>query len=271
MTIERVERHLVPYVLTTRRNLPYLDLDIDVGVDPEVFFVDDQSHAEFCSLLARSNHEAFGGRESMGMPLWVMLDCAILPSAVVGFMLPVDETPEELIDKLDVDEDYDGYIPISEYCGCPTVEAETISGFSLHCHLAGHGIATRTKALALAIYAARTQIGVTQFYNPSIRVHVRFGAMEIVTHRPAVHTYPEDSFVYRLNVPPRKTLIDMAKGSDVFGHADLPDGVRWEFDPDNEVMHGRLARHLREDGRAWLIPPGWRATEEGCELHMVLG
>lgn len=271
MTPDTADRDLVPYVLTTRRNLPYLDLDVDIGVDAETFFVEDERHAEFCSILNRSNHEAFGGRESMGMPLWVMLDCAILPSAVVGFMLPVDRTPDEIIDKLDIDDDYEGYVPVSEYCGCPTVEKDCVSGFSLHSHLVGQGIATRTKALALAIYGARTQIGVTQFYNPAIRVHVRFGAMEIVTHRPAVHTYPEDSFVYRLELPPKKVLVNMAKGADVFGQSDIPEGVRWEFDPDNEMMQGRLAGHLQEDGRVWLIPPGWRATEEGCELPMVLG
>lgn len=262
---------LVPFVLTHRRNLPYLDLDIDIGPELEVICVEDDENAEFCSILNRSNQEAFGGPDSMGMPLWVMLDCAILPSAVIGFMLPVEDCPEELLDKLDVDDDYEGYIPISEYCACPTVEPGCVSGFSLHSHLAGHGIATRTKALALAIYKAQTQIGVTQFYNPAIRVHVRFGAMEMTIHRPSVHTYPEDSFVYRIELPPKEDLIIMARGDDVFGRITLPEGVRWVFDPDNEVMQGRLARHLQDGGQAWIIPPGWRATEEGCELNLVLG
>ena len=271
MNEDQLDRHLVPYVLTTRRNLPFLELDHDIGDELEVFCVEDAENAEFCSILNRSNQIAFGGAESMGMPLWVLLDCAILPSAVAGFMLPVERTPDDILDKLDVDVDYEGFVPVSEYCGSPTVEQDCISGFSLHSHLVGHGIATRTKALAMAIYGARSQIGVTQFQNPAIRVHVRFGAMEMLIHRPAVHTYPEDSFVYRLELPPRDRLLKMARGADVFGESEIPEGVRWEFDPDNEMMQGRLARHLAEDGRAWLIPPGWRATEEGCELHMILG
>lgn len=271
MKQEQLADHLIPYALTPRRNLPFLDLEIFDDDELITFSVEDDENAEFCSILNNSNHDAFGGRGGMGMPLWVMLDCAILPSAVVGFMLPVEDTPDEILDKLNVDDDYEGYVPISEYCGCPTVEKDAVSGFSLHSQLPGQGIATRTKALAMAIYGARTQIGVTQFYNPAIRVHVRFGAMEMMIHRPPVHTYPEDSFVYRIELPPREVLVNMARGADVFGQSDIPEGVRWEFDPDNEVMQGRLSGHLKEDGQVWLIPPGWRATEDGCELHMILG
>ena len=270
MNQEHLDSKLIPYVLTHRRNLPFLDLSVDIGTDLEIICVEDQSNAEFCSLLNRSNQEAFGGPDSMGMPLWVMLDCAILPSAMIGFMLRRDDTPDEILEKLDVDDDYDGFVPVSEYCACPTIEKNCVSGFSLHSHLVGHGVATRTKALALAIYGARSQIGVTQFYNPAIRVHVRFGAMEMIIHRPSVHTYPEDSFVYRLQLPPRDVLLNMARGDDVFGQSDFPDGIRWDFDPDNEVMQGRLAGHLEEGGQAFLVPPGWRATEDGCELHMIL-
>lgn len=264
------ERHLQPYVLTTRRNRSHLDLDVDAGHPIEVLTIENEANTEFCELLNTSNQEAFGGRQDMGMPLWVLLDCAVLPSAVVGFMLPREHTPDDIIDKLDVDDDYQGPVPVSEYCGCPTVEASTVSGFSLHSQLKGQGIATRTKALAMAVYGARAQIGVTQFYNPAIRVHVRFGAMEVLTHRPAVHTHPEDSFVYRVQLPGKKVLVNMARGADVFGQSDRPEGVRWQFDPDNEMQQGRLSSHLQDGGRVWLIPPGWRATEEGCELHMVL-
>ncbi|TXD35618.1 hypothetical protein FRC98_15535 [Lujinxingia vulgaris] len=270
MNQDQLEHKLIPYVLTTARNLPFLDLEVDIGRPLEVLRVEDDQNGEFCSILNRSNQEAFGGPDSMGMPLWVMLDCAILPSAVIGFMLPRADTPPSILEKLDVDDDYEGFVPISEYCACPTVEADCVSGFSLHSHLMGQGIATRTKALALAIYKARYQVGVTQFYNPAIRVHVRFGAMEMSIHRPSVHTYPEDSFVYRLELPSREVLINMARGADVFGQSKIPEGVRWEFDPNNEMMQGRLARHLQEGGRAWLIPPGWRASDDGCELHMVL-
>lgn len=270
MNQDLIEANLIPYVLTNRANLPYLNLDLDLPNKIEVLCVEDEKNAEFCRILNRSNQEAFGGPDSMGMPLWVMLDCAILPSAMIGYMLPRELVSHQLAELLELD-DYEGYVPVSEYCACPTVQPGCVSGFSLHSHLMGQGVATRTKALALLIYGAREQVGVTQFANPAIRVHVRFGAMEMTIHRPTVHTYPEDSFVYRLELPPEENLLRMARGEDVFGWSDLPEGVRWEFDPDSEVSQGRLANHLAEGGRAWIIPPGWRVTEDGCELHLVLG
>ncbi|MBA2661536.1 MAG: hypothetical protein H0U74_04530 [Bradymonadaceae bacterium] len=270
MKQDLIDAQLVPYVLTTGANARHLHLEVDVGRPIELLRVEDERNAEFCKILNRGNQLAFGGADSMGMPLWVMLDCAILPSAMIGYMLPRAFVSDTLAAQLELD-DYQGYVPVSEYCACPTVEDKCVSGFSLHSHMSGQGIATRTKAMALAIYGARHQIGVTQFYNPAIRVHVRFGAMEITIHRPTVHTYAEDSFVYRLDLPPEETLLNMARGTDVFGLSEIPEGVRWTFDPDNEVSQGRLAAHLHEGGRAWIIAPGWRATEEGCQLTLVLG
>ncbi len=261
--------HLTPYILTFGPNIEHLDLDL--GFDVEVLAVEDRENHEFCTILNRSNQHAFGGPNDMGMPLWVMLDCAILPSAMVGFMLPAELCPDDILDLLEVDEDYEGWVPISEYCAAVSIEPGCVSGFSLHSHLAGQGIATRTKALALAAYGASAQIGVTQFDNPAIRVHARFGPMQILVHRPTVHTHSEDSFVYRLELPDRETLIQMAAGGLDFGVPDRPEGLKWLFDPTDELHHGRLASHLDSDGKAWIVSPGWRGTSDGCEIDMILG
>lgn len=266
-----LEAHLTPYVLTTGANVDMLDLEADVGSSIELLLVEDEKNAEFCTILNRGNQIAFGGPNDMGMPLWVMLDCAILPSAMIGYMLPRERVSDELLERLEVDDDYDGYVPISEYCACPTVEPGTFSGFSLHSHVPGRGIATRTKALGLSVLQASHQIGVTQFTNPAIRVHVRFGPLEVTIHRPIVHTHSEDSFVYRLELPEQDELLEIARGDSEFGTGDRPEGQRWTFMHDDEVAHGRLREHLNNGGRAWLIPPGWRATEQGYQLTMVLG
>lgn len=271
MNYADIEPNWVPYVLTTADNHAWLNLDLDIGKPIVVLNVEDEENAEFGSILNRGNQAAFGGAKNMGMPLWVMLDCAILPSAMAGFMLPRDLVPDAVLEQLGVDDDYDGYVPITEYCACPTVEPGTFSGFSLHSHIIGHGLATRTKAFALAVLGARHQIGVTQFDNPAIRVHVRFGPMEVKIHRPIVHTHPDDSFVYRLEVPDLDMLCKMARGEVEFGTGELPEGRRWSFFHDDEKAHARLRAHLDDGGRAWVIPPGWRAGEEGYELCMVLG
>ncbi|AWV89777.1 hypothetical protein [Bradymonas sediminis] len=271
MNYPQLKDHWTPYILTMGDNYKRLNLDLDLGKAPVQLRVEDEENAEFCSILNRGNQLAFGGPKDMGMPLWVMLDCAILPSAMAGFMLPREYVPTELLQDLGVDDDYDGYVPISEYCACPTLEPGTFSGFSLHSHITGHGLATRTKAFALAVLGAKRQIGVTQFDNPAIRVHVRFGAMEIKIHRPIIHTHSEDSFVYQLDVPEIGELMKIARGEVEFGPVEIPKGQRWSFLHDDELAHGRLREHLANGGRAWLIPPGWRATERGFKIYMVLG
>lgn len=268
---DHLQQALVPYVLTFGRNATYLNLDIDIDDEIVVLQVEDEENADFCRLLNHSNQVAFGGPRGMGMPLWVMLDCAIMPSAIVGFMLDADDAPDDLWQVLDIDEDYEGWIPVSEYCAALTIEPGCVSGFSLHSHIPSQGIATRTKALALAVLDAKAQIGVTQFSNPSIRVHARFGPMEVLIHRPAIHTHAEDTFVYRLHLPELQALEAMAREVVEFGDSRRPDGVPWTFDPADERAHIRLRTHLSDGGRAWIVSPGWRGTTEGCEIDMILG
>lgn len=269
--MEGIHELLVPYALTLGRNADYLRLDLDLDEDVEVLPVEDDDTSEFADLLNHSNQLAFGGPRDMGMPRWVMLDCAILPTAMVGFMLAPEDTPDELWDLLDIEDDYDGWVPVSEYCAALTVEPGCVCGFSLHSHISSQGIATRTKALALAVLGAKSQIGVTQFNNPAIRVHARFGPMEVLLHRPAIHTHNEDSFVYRLELPEEDVLEDMARHPVEFGVPDRPDGLSWEFEPGDERSHVRLGSHLGEGGRAWIVSPGWQSTEDGCKIDMVLG
>jgi hypothetical protein len=268
---EDLEKTLVPYVLTFGRNASHLNLDLDIGSEIVVLRVEDDDNAEFCRLLNHSNQLAFGGPNSMGMPLWVMLDCAILPAAMVGFMVTADDAPDQLWDLLEIEEDYEGWVPISEYCASISVEPGCVSGFSLHSHIASMGIATRTKALALAVLDAKAQVGVTQFDNPAIRVHARFGPMEILLHRPAVHTHSMDSFVYRLNLPELRDLESMAREVTQFGDRRRPEGVHWNFDPTDERAHARLRTHMSAGGRAWIVSPGWKGTTDGCEIDIVLG
>ncbi len=262
---------LIPYVLTFGHNVDHLNLDIDLGEDIEVLLVEDEANTDFCYILNNNNQIAFGGPKDMGMPLWVMLDCAILPTAMIGFMAHSDSIDDEMWEILELEDDYEGMVPISEYCAALAMEPGCVSGFSLHSVVPGHGIATRTKALALAVLGATKQVGVTQFNNPAIRVHARFGPMQILVHRPPVHTHPQDSFVYHLNLPEQDMLLEMARGGAVFGVPDRPAGIKWSFDPDSEQDHLRLATHLGRKKKAWIVSPGWRGTTDGNEIDMILG
>lgn len=265
---------LIPFVFTAKQNLDVLALgDIErAGLEAELFLVDEPESRDFGLIMNYTNQLAFGGETNMGMPLWVLLDCGILPSAVVGFGLCREDVSDELAAELKVPDDYDGLVPVSEYCACPTLEPGCVSGFSLQAQLTGMGLGTRTKALALAVYGARSQVGVTQFDNPSIRVHSKFGVMKITATRPSIHTHAMNSFVYRLELPARDVLLAMAGGDfSSTKQIEAPAGQAWSFDPSSEADHARLAGLISDRQPVYIIPPGWRAVGDGCRLELIVG
>lgn len=265
---------LVPFVFTAQQNLERLrleGLEPVTGRAPEIHLVDEASSADFGLLLNHTNQLAFGGETNMGMPLWVLLDCGVLPAAVVGLAAPRDQVDGELAARIGVDPGYEGLVPISEYCACPTLEPACVSGFSLQTQTPGRGIATRTKALALLVFGSRAQIGVTQFDNPAIRVHARFGPMRLTVHRPSVHTHARNSFAYRIELSGREDLMALARGSFEAVRHEVPSGQRWSFDPGREDDHARLREHVLAGDAVWVVAPGWRRQGQGCRLDLVIG
>lgn len=260
---------LVPFVLTLRQNRARLHLD-DIALEPglRVIEVEDTAWSPFFMLLNHTNHLAFGGAH-MGMPLWVLLDCGLLPAAVTGFMVEAQDAPEELLARYGIAREEHSWIPVSEYCACPTLEPGCVSGFSLQSQWRGMALGLRTKALAMLVYGARAQVGVTQFDNPAIRVHSRLGPLQITVHRPPIHTHPSRSFVYRLELPARSTLLAMARGESV-GAMPAPAGEPWRFEAADEAHHARL-RGLLDAGRAvYIVPPGWSQVDDAPVLELVV-
>jgi hypothetical protein len=161
------------------------------------------------------NATAFGDK---GIPLqnWVMIDLGLLPSAFLLVTLPVararaaaDEArgyaPErartgQVLGAVLAEAErlgYNGPIPVAGYCAAPTPVADGWVGWSLCSAIPGLG--TTTKGLSLEVYRAKTLMGVAQFTDQAIRVHRKFGRMEIVSAvvdlHPVAHT-----LVYRTEV-----------------------------------------------------------------------
>lgn len=259
---------LIPFVLTSRHNIPHLR-HIEDFPNLQVMCVDDPHTRPFALWLNHTNQLAFGGGKNMGMPLWVMLDCGILSGAIIGFCAPRDALSPTELTRIGVDSTYKGLVPLSEYCACPTLAPHTVSGFSLQSQRPRQGLARRTKALAMLIYGAQHQIGVTQFDNPAIRVHASFGLLRIAMHRPAIHTHAHNTFVYHARMPPADTLHRMARGELAQAPYTSPREERWSFDPGDESHHRRLAEMIAEGRHVWLIPPAWHRDEHGS-IHMDL-
>ncbi len=161
------------------------------------------------------NATSFGEK---GIPLqnWVMIDLGLLPSAFVLLTLPRARAQAALLDeRLDdagrarvravlpavlAEADrlgYDGPIPVAGYCAAPTPAGGAWVGWSLCSAIPGLG--TTVKGVALAVYRAAMLTGVAQFWDPSVRVHRRFGRMEIVSAALDLHPVP-GTMVYRTEV-----------------------------------------------------------------------
>jgi hypothetical protein len=161
------------------------------------------------------NATAFGDK---GIPLqnWVMIDLGLLPSAFLLVTLPPERaraaavedrgyaserarTPQVLGAVLAEAErlGYEGPIPVAGYCAAPTPVLGAWVGWSLCSSIPGLG--TTTKGLGLEVYRAQTLTGVAQFTDQAIRVHRKFGRMEVVSAvldlHPVAHT-----LVYRTDV-----------------------------------------------------------------------
>jgi hypothetical protein len=161
------------------------------------------------------NATAFGDK---GIPLqnWVMIDLGLLPSAFLIVTLPLiraraaateergyaaerTRTAQVLGAVLAEAErlGYDGPIPVAAYCAAPTPVAGEWVGWSLCSALPGLG--TTVKGVALAVYRAQTLTGVAQFTDQALRVHRRFGPMEIMAPTLDLHPVPH-TMVYRTQV-----------------------------------------------------------------------
>jgi hypothetical protein len=162
------------------------------------------------------NATAFGAK-GIPLPNWVMIDLGLLPSGFVLITLdrervetalaearrggaPRGRTGEVLpavlaeADRLG----YPGPIPVAGYCAAPTPDRSAWVGWSLCSAIPGLG--TVAKGLGLLAYDARTLTGVTQFYDPALRVHRKFGPMRLLAAvldlHPVSHTmaYRTDVF-----------------------------------------------------------------------------
>lgn len=206
-------------------------LDVDF-YDPTV-----AGDAAFCLAMNRGNCIAYDGSEqpaaaaaALGMPLWVFLDCCTLPSAMVGFAAPREALPEELARRLDPDGSL-AWLGVSEYMGLPSLEPGTVVGVSLFSLGRGVHLGTRSKALGLFALRARRQVGVAQYANPSVRLHLAFGDLELLAPRAPVHSRPEETFVYTAPVPDPGRLAAMVGGRALERKERAPRAATHAFDP----------------------------------------
>jgi|GEM_PF-858449 len=231
--------------------------------------------ARAARLLNLGNAMAYGG--DMGMPEWVMLDCGLLPTAFMGLcrrgvelsdeqraslderlarlereMSPARRATEELIGVPMGPVRDEEWVPVAEFCALPTLTPGEVMGYSLFSLEPGLGV--RAKAIGLSLHAslgAHSQLGVAQYSNlGALKSHLRFGPLELIDPLTPLHTRAGETFIYRLSLPPRDALIDMASGA------------RLRYSPHDDAPHSAAKLHGRGDERLATGHLQWIASDD---------
>ncbi len=238
--------------------------------DALIFDVLEPSSGPVLELLGIANQTAFG---NLGMPGWVQLDCATLPSFFCGFAVPVAALPGEVRDALLATAPAGAgaalaateWVPVSGFCAARTPDPTRIVAFSLFAVLPRRSLGLRTKALGLLLHGARRQIGVTQYANSAVRIHSTFGPLRILSATAPGHSQPLASFVYEVEVPSVERLGDWALGG-------RPPRAPGSLPPDSvplgDEVPARVAALLEETGAAWILSPGH--GRQGSDRYLAL-
>jgi len=245
-----VEQGFVPYAFGSRANLELLHPS-PFGVKLLMLAADDPKHLRFHDFINRLNGLAYGGKD-MGMPAWVQIDCGILPSAFMGFAMPAAMLPEKLKWSLDIGA-YQGLVPVSEAISIPTAQPGRWMSYSMSTVLPGRKLGFASKVLSLKAYGCRSCLGVAQFNNFALRIHTRFGALEIIEPHVPYHTCPTNSFVYALNLQGGAVLDMLDRG----GRIEDPREPTFMLGARDTPKMKEMAEGARTGSyRYWLLPPG---------------
>lgn len=229
--------------------------------------------SRFLDSLLRANRIAFTGTTDMSqgalaLPGWVMLDCYLLPSAIIGFAQRAAELPPDLFEAL-APESGDALVPVAAYTALPTPIVGRMIGISLFSITTGSRLGLRAKALALSVYRATDQWGITQFDSASLRIHANFGPLLLMSVEPPIHTFSFKTFVYRLSVPNEAVLQKLAASDKPMPPPTPPPPGEWISVTDEGAMHVLKQKIKEAPGRYAIVYPGCRPNMRGGQDILV--
>ena len=245
---ERLLRDLELFVVATPDHLPHLELaPFGLSIAPDAVFDPlTTSAAPLLDRLARLDALTFGP-EGMPMARWLFLDAAALPGAIVGFARragALDERARALLGVPGDLADPRAVVPFAMYIAVPGHTPGDWIGHNLASvaeRFPDHdlaGLGRLTKAVALAVYRARAQIGATQWASRALHVHARLGPLELRSAWTPAHLDPA-TLTYRATIDDA-ALRHLAGDPD--GHVDEPPPDEWIDSADNAAMIALEAR-----------------------------
>jgi hypothetical protein len=197
-----------PFVLSHRTNWPQLDFEpLGIAIDPRHRLDPTTLRAAgIVEGLLRLDRQTFG-HQAMGMPRWVLFDCAAFPGVVVGFGQAAETLPESLLMAYGL-RPSSVFVPLSMWAAVRCASCDAWFGHNLSSanivlprEQRYPGLGTVTKALGLAVTRATQQFGATQWDSAALPLHLRFGPLNLQSAWTPAHTHAA-SLTYRLDVTP---------------------------------------------------------------------
>lgn len=233
--------------LGARQNRSALDL---APFGHAVEFLDASENAEWVERYHAANRARFPGL--LTLPGWVLVDLYLMPAAIGLLTCParlLDVRPPDLHD------DDEGIA--AAYYAAPSLMPGTVIGVSLISLRESLGGAAIIKAITLEMLRARTQRGIAQWSNRSLRVHTRLGPLRLEGPVPGAHAKADESFVYSVDLS-NHARVEEALGRPSGPDPEPPSGARWIPADDFEALDALLERASHGE-RIEVLPPGLSA------------
>ncbi len=244
---QRIDEDYVIYAAAIADNRSAM-ADVVFGFPVEFIDITLQENIHFCKLLRKLDGKAHGD-SALAAEGWVMLDCGLLPSAYVGLGKLVENCSAEVKEKLGVGPNYEGIVPLSEYCIIPRVISGSWVSHTLATIDQGKRLGFLTKVIGLKLFNVGHYIGVAQYTNPALKTHTLLGDLQLKTAMAPIHDYPDMTFVYEQWV--YQSLLEHLPLT-----VEQPREPDFFLDPSNLREKQALQRSIEKGDTYYIISPG---------------
>ena len=246
---------LTPYIAASRMVLPALDQSV-IGRAGHVYLLEREEDRSFHEAFRLANALGFTST-AMKMPDWVLVDCVLMQTAIVGFAVSKKRAPKDLISAFEDDPSFDladlDYLPVSGQIAGLSIDGQSLVGFSLFSlrrylpHVPALGVIT--KALALQVYRGqgRRFIGLAFWDNKVLSMQGRFGRPMRVEST-TVPIYPA-----RVHAMTYSMVIDF--DPDEMHERETPGDFDFLLRADDETKKHEMSRRQAEGANYIIVPP----------------
>jgi hypothetical protein len=247
--------------LGARENRDALDL---APFGHAVDFVDAAASPAWVERYHAANRARFPG--VLALPGWVLVDLYLMPAAIGMITCPARFCDVRAGDVGGLGDDDEAIA--AAYYAAPSIVPGTVVGVSLISLREGIGAAGMVKALTLGMLRARSQRGIAQWSNRSLRVHTRLGPLVLTGPVPGAHGKAGESFGYTVDVSDPAAIAAAMRRPGSAPDPSPPEGARWIPVADAGALADLLARAASGE-RVVILPPGLAA--DGRSVLVRLG